>query len=409
MHSLARIFLTPFVVLAVHFPALAAENETVEVRTLAGQTAKGPLESINDKQVVVSGHGPIPIEQVVDLTFPDNAAAINDGKIIDAELVDGSLLHCSQLTLQGKNVELKLLSGQEIKDLPLAAISYILNDAQEANARKNWQGLMAKKGIHDLVAIKSKDGVVNPLEGTFGEVDKEGKIAFESSNGIKGRLSLERLHGLAFFRRPDPDAAPALFRAQDTFKSLWVVAKAGKGENGYTLQTAVGAKVEYPFKSFTHWDFSKGKLTYLSDLEPKATELSNVERVEHYRRDKNLEGEPIQLPAKSSEASSAALTKYSKGLCLHAYTELIYDIGGEYKEFKTVLGMDPKVTGDSNVKITIEGDGRELFSAEVHRRDEPRTITLNVKSVKQLRIVVASAGLFDLGNHLCLADAKVSK
>jgi hypothetical protein len=73
------------------------------------------------------------------------------------------------------------------------------------------------------------------------------------------------------------------------------------------------------------------------------------------------------------------------------------------------LGVDPKVQGDSHVKVTIEGDGKELFAAEISRTVEPRPITLDVKNVKQLRIVVASAGLLDLGNHVCLADAKVSK
>jgi hypothetical protein len=179
-------------------------------------------------------------------------------------------------------------------------------------------------------------------------------------------------------------------------------------DQGYGLTTVAGAKVEFPFKSFTRWDFSKGKLTYLSDLEPKATETSNVERVEHYRRDKNLDGEPIQLPQKN-EDGVPVLRVFPKGLALHAYTELQYDIGGEYKEFKAILGVDPKVQGDSHVKVTIEGDGKELFAAEISRTDEPRPIMLDVKNVKQLRIVVASAGLLDLGNHVCLADAKVSK
>jgi hypothetical protein len=408
MPSFFHFLLSSLVVLSVASASRAAEDETVEVRTLAGQTTKGTLETINDKEVVVSVQGPIALAQVVDLTFPENPATNPDGKFSDVELVDGSLLHCNQVTLKGKNVELRLVSGQEIKDLPLAVISYVLNDAQDVNVRNQWQGFLTKRGNRDLVAIKSKGGVVNPLDGTFGDPDNEGKIAFESSNGIKARLSLDRIHGMAFFRRPDPDAVPALFRAQDTSKSLLVVAKASKGENGYSCLTVAGAKIDYPFKSFTRWDFSKGKLTYLSDLEPKPTELSNVERIEHYRRDKNLEGEPIQLLEKSGQ-SGIKLNKYPKGLCIHAYTELIYDIGGEYKEFKAVLGVDPKVGGDSNVKVIIEGDGRELFNAEVRRRDDPRPITVSIKNVKQLRIVVASAGLLDLGNHVCLADAKVSK
>lgn len=386
----------------------AAEPELVEMRTLTGQTIKGNLESASDKELVISGNGPVAVAQIVDLVFSANQPQAND-KYIDVELSDGSLLHCSQFTLKSSKVELKLVQGVEIKDLPMAAVSYVLNDAQDAKNREEWQKLLSKRGKGDLLAIKAADGVVNPLEGTLGEGDAEGAtIGFETSTGKKVRPRLDRIHGMAFLRQPNPDVAPTLCKAQDLSRDLLVVAKLTMSDQGYEITTVAGAKAEFPLKSFTRWDFSKGKLTYLSDLEPKTTETSNVERVEHYRRDKNLDGEPIQLPQKN-EDGVPALRMFPKGLALHAYTELQYDIGGEYKEFKAILGVDPKVQGDSHVKVTIEGDGKELFAADINRKDEPRPITLDVKNVKQLRIVVASAGLLDLGNHVCLADAKVSK
>ena len=403
-----RLFSLVIFELLVLGGARAAEPETVEVRTLTGQTIKGNLESVNEKELVIAGNDPVAVAQIVDLVFSANQPQAGD-KYLDVELSDGSLLHCSQFVLKGGKVDLKLVQGAEIKDLPLAAISYVLNDAQDAKNREEWQKLLAKRGKGDLLAIKAADGVVNPLEGTLGEGDAQGEtIGFETSTGKKARPRLDRIHGMAFLRQPNPDAAPTMCKAQDLSRDLLVVAKMTMTDQGYGLTTVAGAKAEFPFKSFTRWDFSKGKLTYLSDLEPKATETSNVERVEHYRRDKNLDGEPIQLPQKN-EDGVPVLRVFPKGLALHAYTELQYDIGGEYKEFKAILGVDPKVQGDSHVKVTIEGDGKELFAAEISRTDEPRPITLDVKNVKQLRIVVASAGLLDLGNHVCLADAKVSK
>jgi hypothetical protein len=386
----------------------AAEPEPVELRTLTGQTIKGNLESLNEKELVISGNGPVAVAQVVDLVFSGNQPQGTD-KYLDVALNDGSLLHCTQFVLKGSKVELKLVQGVEIKDLPLAAISYLLNDAQDAKNREEWQKLLAKRGKGDLLAIKAADGVVNPLEGTLGEGDTQGEtIGFETSTGKKARPRLDRIHGMAFLRQPNPEIAPTLCKAQDLSRDLLVVAKLDMTDQGYTLTTVAGAKAEFPFKSFTRWDLSKGKLTYLSDLEPKLSESSNVNFVEHYRRDKNLDGEPIQLPQKN-EDGVPALRTFLKGLAMHAYTELQYDIGGEYKEFKAILGVDPKVQGDSHVKVTIEGDGKELLAAEINRKDEPRAITLDVKNVKQLRIVVASTGLLDLGNHVCLADAKVSK
>lgn len=378
------------------------------MRTLTGQTIKGNLEGIKEKELVISGNGPVRMDQVVDLVFAGNQPQSGD-RYTDVELTDGSLLHCSQFVLRGNKVELKLVQGVEIKDLPLAAISYILNDAHDAKNREEWQKLLSKRGKGDVLAIKAADGVLNPLEGTLGEGDDKGEtIEFETSTGKKAKPRLDRIHGMAFLRQPNGEAAATLCQAQDLSRDTLVVAKLAMTENGYALTTVAGAKADFPLKSFTRWDFSKGKLTYLSDLEPKPSESSNVNFVEHYRRDKNLDGEPIRLPQKNQDGVTA-LQLFPKGLSLHAYTELLYEIGGEYKEFKAILGVDPKVPGDSHVKITIEGDGKELFAGEMSRNDDPKPITLDVKNIKQLRIVVSSAGLLDLGNHVCLADAKVSK
>jgi hypothetical protein len=388
--------------------ALAAEPELVEVRTLTGQTIKGNLESLSDKELVIAGSGPVEFDQVVDLVFSSNQPQPGD-RFVDIELTDGSLFHCSQFVLKGSKVDLKLVQGMEIKDLPLAVISYILNDAQEPKNREEWQKLLSKRGKGDLLAIKAADGVVNPLEGTLGDGDAQGEtIEFETSTGKKARPRLDRIHGMAFLRQPNGESAPTLCKAQDVSRDLLVVTKLAMTENGYTVTTVAGAKADFPLKSFTRWDFSKGKLTYLSDLEPRLSESSNVNFLEHYRRDKNLDGEPIRLPQKNQDGVTS-LQLFTKGLSVHAYTELLYDIGGEYKEFKAILGVDPKVPGDSQVKLTIEGDGKELFAGEISRKDDPKPLTLDIKNVKQLRIVVASAGLLDLGNHVCLADAKVSK
>ena len=88
---------------------------------------------------------------------------------------------------------------------------------------------------------------------------------------------------------------------------------------------------------------------------------------------------------------------------------LTYDLDGKYKEFKAALGVDEVVGGDSHAEVKIEGDGKELFSAIVARKDEPRQVALNVRGVKLLRIVVRSTGLLTLGDHVDLVEACISK
>src|SRR5262249_23553681 len=151
-------------------------------------------------------------------------------------------------------------------------------------------------------------------------------------------------------------------------------------------------------------DYSPGNLAYLSELEPsKVVETSTEERVEHYRRDLNLDNQPLRLKGQT----------YPRGLALHSYTELEYDLKGEFLEFKAVAGIDDAVPGiDAPVALLIEADGVKLLEATFSRKDKERArpISVNVKDRQKLRIVVSPAGdLLDLGKHLNLCDAKVTK
>jgi hypothetical protein len=186
----------------------------------------------------------------------------------------------------------------------------------------------------------------------------------------------------------------------DVYQNVLVATSVELSDTGFVLTTAAGAKVELPRPVVARLDFSKDKLAFLSDLEPvRVVEKSALGRIDHYRRDKNLDDGPLRLGPKV----------YGKGLALHAYTELVYDLDGRFKEFKAILGVDETVGGDGRPVVRIDGDGRELFTGTITRKDEPRALTLDVSGVKHLRIVVRSGGLLDLGDHVNLADAQVSK
>ncbi len=132
-----------------------------------------------------------------------------------------------------------------------------------------------------------------------------------------------------------------------------------------------------------------------------------MEAVEHYRRDRNLDNGPLQLTV--TVDGRAESQTFAKGLALHATTEIVYDIGGQYKEFKALVGVDPAVGGESQVRLTVVGDGRELFAADIRRGDDVRKLTCDVKNVRELRVTVRPAGFLDLGNHVNLADARLIK
>src|SRR5262249_22283605 len=145
-------------------------------------------------------------------------------------------------------------------------------------------------------------------------------------------------------------------------------------------------------------DYNLGKLTFLSDLEPaRVVEKSGSGLVTHYRKDMNLDGEPLVLNTRS----------FAKGLSMHSYTELEYNLGGKYKDFKAILGVDTRV-GESQALVTIECDGARVFSEKVSAKDR-RPLALNVRDVNRLRIIVSSRNFLDLHDHATLAEARVSQ
>jgi len=393
----ARILLA---LLACASTTLAAD--AVKLHTLTNKVVEGQLLQLSAKGAVVkttTAETTVPLPQVLDIDFSVTADALPE-KYTDVELTDGSLLHCSTFAIRGNQVELKLLAGQDIK-MPLTAVSYILADANDAKNREGWQAALAKRGSHDLVASR-KGGIGNTFEVTFGDADPKGEtIAFTFPDGEKRHPKIAGLLAMSFVRQPNPDAPQTLCKVLDSSRDVVMAARLTLDDKGLSIVTVSGVKIDYPRQTVARLDFSKGKLTYLSGIQPlKATEKSNIERVEHYRTNENLDGGPLQLNDGH---------KYDQGLALHAYTQLVYDIGGQYNEFTAVLGVDAAVGGDSNVKVVIMGDAKELFSATMTRKEKPRPIKLNVKNVRQLTITVSSADVLDLGNHLDICDAKVSK
>lgn len=374
-----------------------------DVQTLTGKKLSGDLIGL-DKQTVVlkTANGEVrhPVADVLQIDLPSPEQPPKGGWY-DVELTDGSILRCSNVLLKGKAAELTLLPDLAVS-VPFSAIFSILRDAHDPAVKAEWLKFLPTRSQYDTVVVKL-DNVVDGLGGTFGDGTAAGDaIEFtRTDSGQKMTPKLAKIVGLIFVQKPDPSAPPTLCKLTDNARNVLVAADVTLNDKGLSVTTVAGVRVAYPTASrLAKLDFSKGKLAYLSDMEPVLVEETSTEdSVFHYRRDVNLEGGPLRMGA----------DVFPKGLALHSRTVLTYGIGGDYREFRAVLGVDESVLTESRVAVVIEGDGRELFKAEVARKDPPRPIMVDVKGVQRLRITVRSAGLLDLGAQVNLGDAKVSK
>jgi hypothetical protein len=389
----------------------AATARGAEIRTLKGETISGDIVSLTAKEVVVakgSERVTTPLAQVLQIDY-NPAGKPGTDPFTDVELTDGSLLHCAKYAVKGKDVILTLLAGQEVK-IPLSAVSNVLTEAQVEKHRKEWSERLAdrkaKKKRRDMLGIR-RDDLISPLDGTFGDGDEKGEtIEFSIGGGKPRPIPQANIAGLIFERGIDPNAAPVVCRVTDAARDLIQASAVSSSPAGITVTTPAGATIELTPEQLTRLDYSGGKLTWLSDMEPtQVTETFVDGNPFHYKRDHNLEDGPIRMDNMT----------YARGLSLHATTELEYDLKGDYREFKAVVGIDDLIGGlPGSVVLRVEGDGKLLKEVTLDRRDKVRhqELALNIKDVQKLRLRVAPGGeglKLDLGLHLDLGDAKVSK
>ncbi len=383
------------------FSLIASVALSDELRTVDGKTITGSVAKVSDSALVMktdAGDVATPLMRVLqlDITPPRPAPG---GEYTDLRLIDDTLLHCKSVAVKGKELDATLSSGISVK-LPLASVVAFQRDAGNKDLKKQWDAL-AKPGTKRDRLIILRDGALNALEGVLGEADAEGKTIPFKRDGADAAVSIliERIHGMIFWR-PDPPAESPICKVIDQDGNALRAVKLSFEGDAWIVQTAFGAKLALKKEAVARLDFNFGRLVYLSDLEPtKVVEKSGIGLVvgARYKKDANLEGEPIQLDK-----------TYAKGLSMHAHTELEYNLAGKYKELKGILGVDTRIGADSQAQVTVLCDGEKKFQKVITAKEQ-EPVNLNVKDVQNLKIVVTSRNFLDLHDHVTFADARISQ
>ncbi|QLG11557.1 NPCBM/NEW2 domain-containing protein [Deinococcus sp. D7000] len=140
---------------------------------------------------------------------------------------------------------------------------------------------------------------------------------------------------------------------------------------------------------------------FLSDL-PYASASSGWGPVEFDRSN----GEQRQFDGRALTIGGRV---FDKGLGVHAFSILSYDLGGRCHTFSAQLGLDDEVGARGSVVFQVYGDDRKLYDSGVLRgSDAARRATVKVSGVKALKLIVTDAGDHIDYDHADWADAKLS-
>ena len=100
---------------------------------------------------------------------------------------------------------------------------------------------------------------------------------------------------------------------------------------------------------------------------------------------------------------------FGKGLGVHAFSTLSYDLGGHCSTFSASLGLDDEVGDRGSVVFQVYGDDRKLYDSGVLRgSDAARSVRVGVSGVKALKLIVTDAGDSIDYDHADWADARLS-
>jgi hypothetical protein len=141
--------------------------------------------------------------------------------------------------------------------------------------------------------------------------------------------------------------------------------------------------------------------TYLSDLAYAVTPINGWGAVE---KDKS-NGE---LGATDGNAITLKGVTYAKGLGVHAYSEITYNLNGAYKNFLTDIGLDDEKTGGS-VTFQVWLDGVLAFdSGLMTSASAIQSLNLSVVGKNQLKLIVTNGGDDNGDDHADWAGARLT-
>ena len=340
-----------------------------------------------------------PLSQVVAINLRPIGDLPANAKYTIVQLFE-SRLYCSKVGFKGNQLEATLLSGQNLT-IPLTEVVGFVHGGQDKAVREQWEKQMTKIVKNDRVLVL-KEGVLEALEGSLGDVDPAGKkIQFQIDSGNIIPILLEKVSGIIFDRRAAPGKAPMCI-VYDTMGNKVAAAGVSVDGDNFIVTVASGAKLTFAEKSLAKLDYNQGKLLFLSDdaTDRRGAGIGHpgLEFGMKYKKDTNLDGDPIQL----------GKADFTKGLTLHAHTELEYHLDGNYKDFKALLGVDARAKTESKAIVIIECDGTKMFKESVDPQKQI-SINVNVRNVQKLRIIVTSEDLLQLHDQATLAEARISQ
>jgi hypothetical protein len=376
-------------------PVLPFRADPVFVaRTVTGRQLKGPITRLGSDWALEIGSKPrrkVPAGELIELrqvgvALPPLPA---DEHLV---LASGERIPFRGLRLDDEKVFFRHpdIAGGAETSLPLSAVVLLWRLAPDRVAvPERWRrDLQRGKRARDRVVLRNGD----VIEGTLNAITAVGDVEVEANKKtVKAKWSQVAAVALSseLADRPRPMtglAARVVLTASERSPGARLLLTAPNLLDGELRgKTSFGAIVRVGLERIAHLELLGGKVVPLSSLQPSKYEYRPyLDEKWSWSAGCNVTGRDLRVGGSA----------YDQGIGTHASCRLSYRLGGAYRRFEALVGLDDRDGRDGKVRIKVEIDGKpaELGKKELlSRATGPWPIAVPTGGAKELSLVVECA------------------
>lgn len=389
--------------------SLLTAGPDVELRTVDGRTLSGSLAELSVEKVAMeTAEGPAAFdaEKLLALSLREKpaapAAAATSAWI---EMIDGSVLLAKSYATKNGAASVALADGSAV-EFPTRGLATVrLQSASDATAAE-WARIQGMKLAGDVLVVK-KDEAIDYHKGVLGDMGE--KTADFELDGEKIPVKRGKIFGVIYYHAAKGEPPAALCTLTDASGSRWAVRSLALKDKEIEWTTPAGVTVKRPASSVASIDFSGGKIVYLSDLKPDASQYTpffgtakDIPSIAEFyapRMDRGMSGKPLKVEGK----------QYDKGVAMKSRTEIAYRLPGKFTRLKALAGIDDEVRPHGNLRLVIRGDDRVLLETTIAGNEPAKPIDLEVTGVRRLTILADFGEEMDIADCLDLCLARICK
>ncbi len=391
----------------------------VDVETVSGSKVSGALVDASAERVVVRAadeEKAIAAADVMRVAFTKPREVANAKVAAWIELADGAKLTASVLTrtkdqfawkspLDADDAPAVVLDGRDVRTIRF-------QEAGDA-VLERFAEIVGRKASGDQIVIRRGEQTIDSLSGIVRDITADA-VQFEIDGDVKA-VPMKRVFALVFYRPAGRELASAACVVLDAAGMTLPATVLHVTDGKLHVTTPAGLEIVRELDRIARIDYAAAKTLYVGDLKPESVEWSPLvggepsEELAQFfrpRADRALFGGPLLLPRDDAGRFSPAWP-YAKGLAIHSRTKLVYRLPRSFRSFVAVAGIDSRVRPAGNVRLVIDGDGKELYAGTLSGKDAAVSLALDVQGVKRLTILVDFGDDLDVADHLNLGDARL--